>query len=442
MNRAAGWPEFVDHAGPVAGTALDEEEAARRVLTGALEWFEAHLDWFAPRRWEEFLPRRPFRPGPLLELLGLVRVLDRAGILPVTAPLSSRALDLAEETVREAEFAHGLRRGDAYFPYHLNLTALLEILGRPYPELRAACQALLAADAGGHCRPYRPVLSRIELRYFVDRGGFAAPGPLPGLGPLYRESIAARGPDVLQLTDSETYALTHVLFYATDFGRRGLPCRGGAVTPVREAVRVLTGVHLARGSLDLLAELLLCDTVLGEGTAQAPPGPRHGSGTLRRAGWNALAAAQRPDGAVPGPVHRPGILAGLAGDKATAYLFGTCYHTTLASALAAAVQRREPVPAPAGPPRPAEPTGAPPRADPEEIRQWVRRESEAAQNAPPAVRADLAARLDPLLALAVRAHDQAVLTEVVRAAERLGHGDAPLVRSAAALLAAWGPGPE
>ncbi|MFF2408866.1 hypothetical protein [Streptomyces sp. NPDC058092] len=48
-----------------------------------------------------------------------------------------------------------------------------------------------------------------------------------------------------------------------------------------------------------------------------------------------------------------------------------------------------------------------------------------------------AAHLDPLPALGVQAHGPDVLTEVVRAAERLGHGDRPLVRSAAGLLAVW-----
>ncbi|MEU3651465.1 hypothetical protein AB0E67_01245 [Streptomyces sp. NPDC032161] len=460
MNGAADeahWPALPAHAGHVGDLFLAEEEAARRVLAGALEWIEAQLDWFAPGRWEEFLPRRPFRPGPLLELLGLVRVLDRSGIVPVTAPLSSRALDLAEEIVHEPEFGRGLRRGDAFFPYHLNLTALLELLGRPQPVLRASCQALLTADAGGHCRPYKPVLSRIELRYFVDRGGFVAPDRLPGPGPLYRESIAARGADVLRLTGDETYALTHVLLYATDFGRRHrLPCGGETVARVRETVRMLLGVHLARGSLDLLAELLLCDAALDGGQGRTPdsrPGPVPGPdpctvavpaarivpGQWRRAGWNALAAAQRPDGAVPGPVHRPEILAGLAGDTAAAYLFGTCYHTTLASALAAAARKPAEAPGPAGP---SESTGFPlPRAHPEEIRHWARDAADAARTAPPAARAEWAACLGPLLALTVRAHDPAVLTDVLRAAECLGHGDDPLARSAAALLAAWGPGP-
>ncbi|MEU7281425.1 hypothetical protein AB0A69_22015 [Streptomyces sp. NPDC045431] len=401
-------------AGPQVGAGAGPRVGAadRRVLAGALRWVEANLEWFAPGRWEEFLPRRPFRPGPLLELLGLVRVLDRAGVVARDAPLARRALDLAEEAVADAEFGRGLRRGDELFPYHLNLVALLELLGRPQPGPRAVCEELLAADAGGHCRAYKPVLGRLELRYFADRGGFTAPARLPDLGTLYRGSVAALDPDVLQLTASETYALTHALFYATDFGHRR-DLLGGAreVARLRGTVRVLLGAQLVRGGLDLLAELLLCDTALTGA---------YGCDALVYDAWAALAGAARPDGAVPSPVHRPEVLAGLDGGKAEAYVFGTCYHTTLAAALAAAVR--------AGPVAAERPPGCPPLpgADAAGIGRWARE----VPGAGPEVWA-------PLLAAGVQARDTEAVAAVLGAARRLGHGDDPLVGAAAALLSAW-----
>ena len=388
----------------------------------------------APRPWGcSALPRRPFRPGPLLELVGLVRVLDRAGIVPRDAPLPDRALRLAQHTASTADFERGLRRGDEYFPYYLNLIGLLELLGRPQPALRARCEALIAAGAGGHTRPYKPVMNRIELRYFLDRGGFAAPASLPDLDTLHQQSIAALHPDVLQLTESETYALTHVLFYVTDFGlhRRLLGGREEQAR-LRETVRILLGVHLARGSLDLLAELLLCDTALDDGRGTAP---------VASAGWNALASAQRPDGAVPSPVHRPEVVTGLADEKAAAYVFGTCYHTTQAAALAAAVRRQSTTASALPEFARSSPAAFPlPPADPEQIRQWARRVAGASGTAPAAARTQWSAQLYPLLALGVQARDPAVLTDVLSAAEALGHADRPLVRSAAALLAVWQPG--
>ncbi|MFJ4825639.1 DUF6895 family protein [Streptomyces bacillaris] len=412
-------------AGPTPRPAgqLAEHEAADRVLTAALRWIEAHVEWFAPERWEQHLPRRPFRPGPLLELLGLIRILDREGILSETAPLRSKALDLAERAVSEESFEAGLRAGDDFFPYHLNLIALLERLGRPCRSLRTVCQALLTADAGSLARPYKPVLNRLELRYFADRGAFTAPAHLPEARALHRESIAALAPDALQLTESETYALTHVVFYATDFGRNPMEFGSdGATAQLSETTRVLLGVSLARRNLDLLAELLLCESALATGPRTTP---------MTTVGWSTLAGSIRPDGALPSPVHRPDVLAGLTGDKAAAYLFGTCYHTTTVAALAATVRRKHPrAPAPV-------PIPAWPHADPAHLRTWSHKVTTTAASAPAPLRSAWADQLDPLLAIAAQTRDANLLKDLLHAAAALDRTALPVPRRAAELHTAW-----
>ncbi|GAA3492359.1 DUF6895 family protein [Streptomyces cremeus] len=412
---------------------LDAAGAADRVLSGALRWIETQVEWFAPERWEQYLPRRPFRAGPLLELLGLVRVLDRAGVLADTAPLRSAALDLAEEAVRARSFEAGLRAGDDLFPYHLNLIALLDRLGRPQPALRRLCQTLLTADAGGLTRPYKPVFNRLELRYFTDRGAFTPPPGLPEAHTLLQQSIAALHPDVLHLTESETYALTHVVFYATDFGRNPLMLDDAAANAhLRATVRTLLGVHLSRASLDLLAELLLCTSALAPApkTPETPAAPSPSeTPDAATAAWHALAAASRPDGAVPGPVHRPEVMAGLSGDKAAAYLFGTCYHTTTVAALAAATRKPHPSDA-------SHPLTLPP-AEPDRLRSWAHEVTSAAASAPRTLRASWAAQLDPLLVIAAQTRDPDLLATLLHTATALDLATLPVPHRAAALLSAW-----
>lgn len=412
----ASWPQLPSYAGSFSARRT-EQECAAEVLTGALSWLERYAEWFRPQRWEELLPVRPFRPGPLLELLGLVRLLRRSPVLTGGEALARRALDLAEEAAAENEFAAGLRRADALMPYHVNLVGLLGTLGRPLSDLHSAAQSLVTAGAGGHHLPYKPALNRLELRYFLDRGGFTAPPSLPTPAELYAHTLAAQGPHVLHLGDDETYALTHVLFYTTDFGATtGPPAAEPHPARLRRCVRTLLGVYLARGSLDLVAELLLCAAVLG-GT----PDPAAAS----RYAWNTLRTAQRPDGAVPSPVHLPSRWQELRDDRADAYLFGTCYHTTLAAALASAVLLERP-----RPPQPRTDTTTPcppPPASPDALASWLDDVHRAGE---PAARQ---VYLPSALALCIQARDAPLLRRSLDAAETAGLAAHPLVREAAAL---------
>ncbi|MGW3991860.1 DUF6895 family protein [Amycolatopsis sp. NPDC004772] len=273
----------------------------------APEWLEAHLEWFDPRVWNEQLPARPFPAGPLLELLLLC---ERVPGLAVTGP----ALELADRLTSAPEFRAGLYRGDAHFTYHVWVLVLMHRLGVPRPRLLSAAQALL--DSG--IRPTLDGVAALELRYVTDLGGLANPG-LPPVSELYDRWRAGQHFDPFRLTANECYALTHAVFYATAFGDASLP---EAPEPARTA-RLLLAACLADDDLDLGAELFHAALLAGGPDALGPARHR-------------LATAAREDGAVAGPVHDPAVLARLTGRKAEAYLFGTCYHTTIVTELALA----------------------------------------------------------------------------------------------------------
>ncbi|MFF4596820.1 DUF6895 family protein [Amycolatopsis sp. NPDC001319] len=270
------------------------------------DWLEAHLEWFEPRVWNEFLPARPFAGGPLLELLLLC---DQVPGLALT----DAALELAGRLTATPEFRAGLYRGDAYFTYHVWLLALMDRLGARRPDLLAAAQALL--DAG--VRPNQDGIGALELRYVTDLGGLANPH-LPSARRLFHRWREGQHLDPFRMTDADCYALTHAVFYGTAFGRTALPTDAA----LARTTRLMLAAHLADGDFDLGAELF--HTTLLMGVANGPARHR-------------LATAARADGAVAGPLHDPDVAARLTGRKATAYVFGTCYHTTLVTELALAV---------------------------------------------------------------------------------------------------------
>jgi hypothetical protein len=296
-------------------------EPAGSVLDGAVDWLAAHLAWFAPERWESQLPRRPFPSGTLLELLVLCRVLRRGRLRD--HELIGRAVELAAREVERPEFLAGLTRADQAFPYHAYLVALLADAGRPVPAASGRVATILELGCGDHTGAWRPVQHRLELRYVLDLGGFAS--TLPTLPALVDQSIVAGAPDPLAIRDDEAYAVTHVVFYGTDFGAR----RMRATPALADLCRTMLGVYLGLGDLDLAGEFLLSLSAL-----DAP------DCALVGAGWRAVTGAQRPDGAVPSALYDASRWQRLAGDRADAYLFGTCHHTTMVAAMAAAERER------------------------------------------------------------------------------------------------------
>jgi hypothetical protein len=298
------------------------------LVDGPSQWLIANMGWFRPAQWARFLPRRAFPAGAALELLGLCRCLRTGPRTDHTVALGAAAQELGAEIVDSAEFREGLYRCDHVFTYHLYLLALVHTGGHARPDLIAAAGRLVQGSAGVRAGALRSVQELVELRYVLDVAGIAT--ELPPMDVLVARSALASGLPAAPLTDNEVYALTHLLFYTSDFGAGPAP----ATTPtVPGLVRALIGVYSTLGDLDLLAELLLCASVLGICT---------GPGTERLAGlgWRSLERGLRPDGSLPGPLYDPCTEARLTGEQRDAFRFGTSYHTTIVAAMAATARER------------------------------------------------------------------------------------------------------
>ncbi|GAA1231567.1 hypothetical protein GCM10009676_13220 [Prauserella halophila] len=306
---------------------MDED----RLALSALEWLHAQRRWFDPCYWEEYLPARRFRPGPLLELIVLLRCVSRGPYAQYARALTESGFALAESVCRWKSFRQGLQRWDETFPYFAYFTAVLEAAGRDAGPALDAVETALALGCGDVSAADRPALTRLELAYVTDLGGFSTvPVEWSDAVELYRTSIAGTRDNTLFMRDDEAYALTHVLFYLSDFGSRALPLPAPVEADrVRDQVSVLLGSCLARDDLDLAGEFLLCAETLG--SADDP---------LVAHGWHRLAAAQHDDGAVPSPLYNPHTAAMLEGAKRSAYLFGTCFHTTMVAIMASSERRR------------------------------------------------------------------------------------------------------
>jgi len=283
------------------------------VLQGALAWLERHLDYFDP-----------FKDG---ELSGLCEIpLAELGILtlaavrcsePVDGTAVSAFVDALEEAYRDPRYEERPFREPETLVSHLIVAAALVHAGRLDPSsYRKAVARLVGAST--LTAPSLPPHRMMELRHALDLAGVEH--PLPSYRALFLDTLPARRINPIFAAASEAYVVTHVLFYAADLGYR----RPAGLTE-RDRIRLgrlvtqLLGMYIVARNWDLTAELILSARCLDTTTPFVD------------VGWECIAAAQRSDGAVPGPRNRPSDDKPLTPDEDVA----TCYHTTLVSSLAA-----------------------------------------------------------------------------------------------------------
>lgn len=155
------------------------------------------------------------------------------------------------------DWAETRLRGDAVFeamlwqPSRLPMLALgdgfLAALGYDMPGFRIAASAVHEAGLGAHCE--RSPYQALEVAFGEGLSG-GDPGPQP-------VHWLARSPFLPLLTVDDGYALTHAIFYLTEFGQHPLP-RDYAAADIHDTLESGLWWCLWRRDLDLLAELLLC----------------------------------------------------------------------------------------------------------------------------------------------------------------------------------------
>lgn len=161
----------------------------------------------------------------------------------------------------------------------------------------------------------------LENRYVLDRAGICH--HLPPVGEIVDQSLLRQPIHLLHVTDSEVYALTHLLFYLTDFGTTAVSRDVEVSEHLPWVVERLIGIYICRQNLDLLGELLMLAGPVGLGESR-----------LVAAGWDCLAASQHDNGMVPGPGFAT------SEEPSDEDVFRHCHHTTMVACLASVASGR------------------------------------------------------------------------------------------------------
>jgi hypothetical protein len=149
------------------------------------------------------------------------------------------------------------------------------------------------------------------------------PGLVPPVEDLAPLSTFGSSPHPIYTMNEDNYALTHAVFYLTDFGN-GEPGKMSlqSAFPVLDPFMAWTAVHT---DFDLLGEFLMAAVALGQ------------TGTPAfRFGWDLFFKAW-DKGDLVGPEFSAARLSELSGQEAEAYAFSENYHTQFVAGILCAV---------------------------------------------------------------------------------------------------------
>ncbi|MFC8391007.1 DUF6895 family protein [Streptomyces sp. NPDC057238] len=280
------------------------------VGVGALEWLWAHRDGF--RLEPDADPEVGFleRFKPVGELALICKVLFREGVAGSRqARLARQLLDHAwRDTLDGGTMLVRGQRTEPISPIPFEVYLPFRELGYSQPELERAVALNHRLDSW---QAYEtPPTRRLALSAFQRRFGLTPRPPEPE---ALRPTWLARTPEPWTVEGHIAYDITHCVFHLTDWGENpdGLPPDLVGYLTTWLPAWIDDWLDLERW--DLLGELLVVDACL--------PRP-----TLDESAWQAFAAAQRPDGAMPAIRTMP------EGDEQA--VFDIVYHSTLVAAFA------------------------------------------------------------------------------------------------------------
>ena len=212
--------------------------------------------------------------------------------------------------------------------YAFSIYASLRRCGFEHLSYRSRLQTMI--DSGYALGIEQMPFVKLNLLHYLSTAGFH--WEEPSTEAVYGTSLLASHPDQYSITTLDAYAITHVLFFLTDFGRAETRCLSDADRNyLRVALPRLTEYNIRRRDWDLSAELLVCLKAVG--LTDLP---------IYRDAWFLLLASQNEDGSFTGP-DRVGLDdrdsvngadAEMQADEQERKHFWKNYHTTLVALLA------------------------------------------------------------------------------------------------------------
>ena len=302
------------------GASVDLNRALDTLLVGTLHWLTNNLVFFDPFITHSHSPE-PSKVKATLELALLCHYCAR--VKPSDERLNE-AIVLIKAIWQRPDFQQRI----VTEPHHVRIYGLiyaaLASIGFTDKTYNAALKQL--ASDGYITSLEEPPYRRLESRYLLDMAGVEH--RMEPYEQLYESTLLAKLPSVLYVTDIDAYAITHTIFYMSDFGLQSPHLTSLDKERVAHIVYQLLGNYCRRSNWDLAGELMLAYFCLGGDPINTPIGGACVRGLMQ---------AQQASGAVPAPTSPKTSEGSAMESEMASEFFRRHYHTTLVVALASLI---------------------------------------------------------------------------------------------------------
>lgn len=299
---------------------LFEHREREILLTGFLSWLRTNFHFFDQPQEDDLLDIAPEEIHPDKRRKAYCE-------LGLALRLTARVAELAEnsevrwlinewvELANRRQIFFDVKRRVQLFPRCIVAYAVLKSLGYSEKSVYDSLQTVL--DRGFIGRAEISAWHKLDLKYYLNliglRHEFASDETLLG------ESTLTRLPALTHATTNDLYALTHIIFYFSDFGAKDIRSfLGQHFGSVREYSGLALSMCVAMQDWDLTAELLLSRICLG---VQDDP--------LDREAARALCQYRQPAGFIPGRAWMHATLVSEELPEHAEQKFFDVYHPTL-----------------------------------------------------------------------------------------------------------------
>lgn len=235
----------------------DFRAAADEVRDHCFSWLVSNADGFL---WPPTATLRSARLKAFGELLAILTACTAHGPLTEDA---KRLVAFAAAALADLDWDSQLIRDPRFIVAVLTVADFLEVMQFDATHMRTLARRGLEAGipADLDVVPYR----KLEIEYLARRVHLGDAREALFARAL-RGSMSALDKPLALFTVRDTYALAHVALFVCDHGRReaSTVVSRGVVTRLRWLMQAAMNVAALDDDFDLLAELLLADTVLGE----------------------------------------------------------------------------------------------------------------------------------------------------------------------------------